>query len=112
MSDLVFTGQLEKVRVCHIQNSDIVFLFGYIVEHQSEQYENGDWFASSFIVNVTVTDDYYIFQTNNSSFKVKDYVPLIVIDESTDNIRTGMPPEMEVKSKTPDEMITLMSSLG
>jgi hypothetical protein len=89
-----------------------VFLFGYVVAHQSEQYERGDWLNSSFIVNVTVIDDYYILLTNNSSFKVKDYVSLIVIDESTDNIRTGIPPEMAVKSKTPDEMITLMSSLG
>ena len=97
MSDLVFTGELEKVRVCHIQNSDIVFLFGYVVEHQSEQYEKGDWFSSSFIVNVTVTDDYYIFQTNNSLYKVKDYFPVIVSDESIDNIRLGTPPEIAVK---------------
>lgn len=108
MSDLVFTGELDKVRVCHIQNSDIVFLFGYIVEHQSERYEKGDWFASSFVTNVTVTDDYYIFETNNSLYKVNDYFPVIVSDASLDNIRSGIPPEIAVNTDNLEELVRPM----
>jgi hypothetical protein len=39
-----------------------VFLFGYVVEYQSERYEKEDWFASRFVANATVTGDYDIFK--------------------------------------------------
>lgn len=96
MSKRAFTGELENVRACYIENSDIVFLFGYVVEHQSDEYSQGDWFASSFLTNVTVTNDYYVFETNNSLYKVSAYVPIIVTDESIDKIRSGIPPEIAV----------------
>ncbi|MFT6216827.1 MAG: hypothetical protein ACJAS3_003245 [Roseivirga sp.] len=97
MSKRAFTGELENVRACYIENSDIVFLFGYVVEHQSDEYSQGDWFASSFIINVQATTDYYIFYTNNSVYRVRDYCAVIVSDCAIDDIRSGVPPEIAVK---------------
>jgi hypothetical protein len=108
MSEEYYTGELEDVRLCHIENSDLAFLWGYVVEHKSDNYSKGDWFASSFIVNAQVCNDCYFFETNNSVYKVKSYFPLIVTAKSIDNIRRGCPPDIAIKTQDAKAIVYLM----
>jgi hypothetical protein len=108
MSGIYCTGELKNARLCHIENSDLAFLWGYVVEHNSDNYSKGDWFASSFIVNAQVCNDYYFFETNNSVYKVKSYLPIIVSDKSIYNIRVGCPPEIAIKTEDPKAIVYLM----
>jgi hypothetical protein len=38
MSEEYYNGEFENVRLCHIENSDFAFLWGYVVEHNSHNF--------------------------------------------------------------------------
>jgi hypothetical protein len=91
------TGSLRKAELCWIEGSDIHFLFGYVIEHSSPRYEKGDWFATSYIVNIEAFEDHYLFTTANSLYLVESFemieIPLIAVN----NIRMGTPPKMALR---------------
>lgn len=93
-NECFYTGILNNVRRCYIDNTGISFLFGYIAEHSSSKYEEGDWFASSYINNVKVIGGRYFFHTANSVYLTDSYTSIIVSDANIDNIRMGTPPEL------------------
>lgn len=46
------TGVLRDVQLCRIEQTNIQFLFGYIVEHINSRYKTDDWFASSCAIEL------------------------------------------------------------
>ncbi|PKI00062.1 hypothetical protein [Glaciecola sp. 33A] len=60
-----YTGVLKSVTLCKIENTDIEFLFGYVVEHISPKFKKGDWFATSYLVRIDSVDDYVLAETAN-----------------------------------------------
>lgn len=88
-----YTGQLREVRLCKIENTDIKFLFGYVVEHVSPRFNKNDWFASSYLVKIEKINDYFVAETANSIYRITAYTPITVPLEALDNIRMGTSPE-------------------
>jgi hypothetical protein len=87
------TGVLRNVTLCKIENTDIEFLFGYVVKHVSPKFNKDDWFATSYLVKIDKVDDYFMAETANSIYHISDYQSLNIPIEALDNIRTGTPPE-------------------
>jgi hypothetical protein len=110
-NEIYFTGELEAALVCHVDDSDLAFLWGYVVTHKNNKYAKGDWFASSFIVNVKIQAGCYYFETNNSIYKVKSYRAVIVSDKSVVNIRMGCPPEFANNTDKLGRLVELMNPI-
>jgi hypothetical protein len=96
MAQLV-TGILRDVEVCQIDETNITFLFGYVVTHNDCRYQAGDWFATSYIVNKERHDGYYIFTTANSTYLVTHYSKIIVPYNAITNIRSGTSPQTAIR---------------
>lgn len=88
-----YTGQLRDVSLCKIENTDIEFLFGYVVEHVSPRFNKNDWFASSYLVKIEKINDYFVAETANSIYRIPAYTSITVPLKAIDNIRMGTPPE-------------------
>jgi hypothetical protein len=89
----IYTGQLRDVSLCKIENTDIEFLFGYIVEHVSPRFNKDDWFASSYLVKIEKINDFLVAETANSIYRIPAFTLMTVPLEALDNIRMGTPPE-------------------
>ena len=92
-----YTGQLRDVSVCKIENTEIEFLFGYVVEHVSSRFHKDDWFASSYLVKIEKVDDYFVAETANSIYRIPTYTAMTVPLRALDNIRMGTPPEQALR---------------
>ena len=82
----LLTGTLRDVRRCYIDNTEISFLFGYVIDHVSTRYSKDDWFASSYIREVKIVNGKYHFYTANSVYLTDNYTSIIVSDSDIDNI--------------------------
>lgn len=90
------TGSLSNAELCWIKDSDVRFLFGYVIEHSSPRYEKGDWFATSYIVNIEAFEDHYLFTTANSLY-VESFEMIEIPLAAVDNIRMGTPPKKALR---------------
>jgi hypothetical protein len=90
---LNYTGVLKNVTLCKIEDTEIEFLFGYVVEHISPKFNEDDWFASSYIVKIDSVDDYFLAETANSIYRISEYQSLNIPIGALDNIRMGTPPK-------------------
>lgn len=104
----LLTGTLRDVRRCYIDNTEISFLFGYVIDHVSTRYSKDDWFASSYIREVKIVNGKYHFYTANSVYLTDNYTSIIVSDGDIDNIRLGMPPEVMNSAESINDLVTLV----
>lgn len=49
---LSYTDHLRDVSSCKIENTDIEFLFGYVIELVSSWFHKDDWLASSYLIKI------------------------------------------------------------
>lgn len=92
-----YTGTLRDVILCQIDNTNIEFLFGYVVEHISIKFACHDWFASSYITKIKKVDDYFVVTTANSIYRIPTYKTMVVPMAAVDNIRMGATPEKALR---------------
>jgi hypothetical protein len=55
-----------------------------------------------------VSDDCYFFEINNSIYKLKSYLSIIVSVKPIHNIIVGCPPEIAIKTENAKVMLELM----
>ncbi len=93
VTNSIVTGVLRDVRLCTVTGTDVQFLFGYVTMHVSPRYAEGDWFASSYVVDINDCEDGMLVNTANSTYMVSGYKPIEIPSAAITNIRMGTQPE-------------------
>tara|TARA_R110002167_G_scaffold235366_1_gene440646 strand:- start:635 stop:958 length:324 start_codon:yes stop_codon:yes gene_type:complete len=91
--DKKITGTLKHATLCRIAYTNIRFIFAYIVDHVNPKFNQNDWFASSYILNIEKHHNHYLIRTANSLYKVKSFTEKVIPDKAIELVKNGCPPQ-------------------